>query len=186
MKRLLGVLAGLALVWGASLWWDCCGPRPPWPRPLSDLQVAEAWLHCMDCHGSFLRRLHEMPARSQDTVTKFLGVALINGPDSARTARHTSDLVRAWQADSSSRVRRGEKPDTGFSSFTSRYQDGFDTRWRTRAAVALGVIRTPAAISALDGGLGLPLLDKGDSVVRRAVIRARSDTGLVALGHYTP
>jgi hypothetical protein len=186
MKRLPWILAILALVVLGGVWWECCRPRPQWPKPLSDLQVAEAWLHCIDCHGSFLKRLHEMPARSQDTVTKFLRVALINGPGSARTARQTSDLVRVWQADSSSRANRGEKPDTGFSSFMSRYQKGFDTRWRTRAAVALGVIRTPAALAALTDGLQLPYQDHGDSAVRRAVIRARSDTGLVALGHYRP
>src|SRR5947207_566917 len=186
MRRLPWIVAVPPLVARGWLWWDCCGPRPRWPKPLSDLQVAEAWLHCIDCHGPFLKRLHEMPARSQDTVTKFLRVALLNGPDSARAARNTSDLARAWQADSSSRARRGEPPDTGFSSFMSRYQDGFDTRWRTRAAIALGVIRTPAAMAALTAGLALPHLDHGDSVVLRAVIRSRSDSGSMALGHYTP
>jgi hypothetical protein len=179
----LGAAVLVVLGW---LGWERFGPRAPWPSPLSDLQVAEGWLHCIDCQGPFLKQLHEMPARSQDSVTRFLHAALVTGPDSARAARVTRDLVETWRAESLSRARRGEKPDTSFATFMQRYQDGFDARWRGRAAVALGVIRTPAALAALNDGLQLPLQDKGDSVVRRMVQRAIADSGLVVLGHYPP
>jgi hypothetical protein len=196
MKRkqlLIGVVIGLivaaGLAGGVAYWRRCCGrgPRMPSyvPKPLTDLQVAEAWLTCIDCQGPFMLRLRDMPAGNRDTVVKFLHDALVNGPGGSRSDRLIQDLERAWRADSISRLRRGEKPDTGFSSFVSRYRDGFETRWRARAAVALGVIRTPAAMAALQAGAQLPQLDHGDSVLHRVVTQAK-DSGLVALGHYVP
>jgi len=186
MKRMLLALAIVLGVVGVTfLLARRGGPRPPWPRPLTDLQVAEAWLSCIDCQGPFLRRLHDMPASNRDTVIKLLHGALVRGPDTARAGRLTQDLVRVWLADSTSRVGRGEKPDTGFSSFLKRYQDGFETKWRVRAAIALGVIPAPAAMAALNNASQLPQVDHRDSLVHRVIAQAR-DSGLIALGHYKP
>lgn len=151
--------------------------------PPSDLEVAEAWLQCTDCRGSFLPRLHEMPAQSSDTVTQFLRSALLSGPDIIRVRRHTRDVLKTWRADSVYRARRGlpERPDTQFASLLSRYQEGFEVLWRGRAATALGVIRSTMALAALDSALQLPLNDRGDSAIRRMVERARADTGRTVL-----
>lgn len=188
-RSIAGAAALVAVAWLA---WSQLGPGirlhtgpSPWPRPLTHLEVAEAWLRCIDCRGPFLKRLRELPTRSKDTVTKFLESALLNGPDSARVARHTLDLVRTWHADSVSRAGRGLPPVASFPEFMSRYQIGFRIRWESRAATALGVIGTPAATAALNAGLALPLNDKGDTIVHRMVRRAL-DSGLVALQHYTP
>jgi hypothetical protein len=186
MKWLLWILAALALIVGIWLGWGRLHPNQPGPRRLTDLEVAERWLHCIDCHGSFLKRLRDMPSHSRDTVTKFLHLALIEGPDSLRAIRRDSDLVRSWRADSISRARIGKPPSASFVEFMDRYRTGFDTRWQIRAAIALGVIRTPAAFSALADAQGIPPVTHGDSLIRSAVERAQADSGLVALKHYVP
>jgi hypothetical protein len=152
-------------------------------RRLSDLQVAEAWLQCIDCQGSFLKRLNELPANSKDTVTRFLRSALLSGPDSARVRRHTRDMLRTWQADSIDRVqhRLPARPSTQLASLLARYQRSFEVLWRGRAATALGVIRTSTALAALDDAFQGPLNDRGDSTVRRMVERAKADSGRTVL-----
>ena len=163
-----------------ALGWQTCAAPPGWPRPLTDLEVAQRWLHCLDCQGSFLERLHQVSSSSRDTVTRFLRSALLNGPDGARRAEFEADLLKTWQTDSTWRVYRGKAPGASFVQFKQRYQDGFKTRWRGRAATALGVLDTPAACSALHDWLQLPLQNKGDTLVRRMVVRALADSGVAA------
>ncbi len=74
------------------------------PRPLSDIEAARAWLECIDCEGPFLKRLADLPAARRDSVVRFLGTALREGPDSARTARHDRELMRIWASDSAYRL----------------------------------------------------------------------------------
>ena len=172
------VVAILAVGWLRMTQRPRVGPQPP-----SDLEVAEAWLQCIDCRGSFLKRLYEMPAQNRDTVTRFLRSALLAGPDSMRVRRHTQDVLKTWRADSIYRARRRlpARPDTQFAHLLARYQTGFEVMWRSRGATALGVIRDSLALAALDSALQLPLTDKGDSIIRRMVERAKADTGRVVL-----
>jgi len=174
------------------------------PRPLTNLQVAEAWLDCIDCQGPFLQRLHES-ASDNDTIVRFLRAALLQGADSARRARHERELLRAWVNDSLYRERRGlsqkaeSLPARGHTfdgavmhvmplrsqaAFLDRYRRGLDVKWRSRAATALGVIRSDSALAALNSALLVAPTDHGDSIVQRWVERARADTGLEALGHW--
>lgn len=182
MKQLLAALVIVVLL---VLIWLGWGPRPHWPKPLSDLQVAEGWLHCIDCQGPFLKQLANMPARNQDTVTKFLRSALLLGPDQKRAVQVRRDFEQAWRADSLSRQRRGVPAGSSLVDFLQRYERGFEVRWRSRAAVALSVIGTQQARSALQDGLGLPLQDKGDSIVRNWVEKSIADSSThAAVGHY--
>jgi hypothetical protein len=174
MNRLLRALAVLLLV--AGLVWLLLPHRRPTPKPLDDFQVVEEWLHCIDCRGSFIERMRAIPASRSDTITRFLRSALVHGPDSARTRRLTQDLWRTWRADSLYRAGHGLPSDTLQTEFFARYRRGFEVMWRGRAATALGVIRNPLALAALDSGLTLPLMDKGDSMIRRMVERAKADT----------
>ena len=157
------------------------------PRPLSDIEAARAWLECIDCEGPFLKRLADLPAARRDSVVRFLGTALREGPDSARTARHERELMRIWASDSAYRfeVDAEEASANQRTAFFKRYRQGFETKWRGRAAIALGVIRSPSALAALDSALTAPLVSPGDSIVQRWVERARSDSaGPEAIHHY--
>jgi hypothetical protein len=149
------------------------------PQPLTNLQVAEAWLQCIDCRGSFLRRLNAIPVGSRDTVVRFLASALLNGPDSGRRARLTRELGRIWHADSAYAARHGGALHTTRAAFVSRYSQGFEVMWRSRAATALGVLRGDSAVTALHratqalAGAVAPR----DSTIFHAVRRAGADTG---------
>jgi hypothetical protein len=178
--------------------------RREWPRPLSNLEVAEAWLQCSDCRGPFLRRIYETRGRDRDTVTRFLRSALLVGPDSAVMGRVQESLQRTWLHDSLFRVRSrtiglvvtpGGHPvvipadtvsPTGSqrASFLSRYTRGFEVRWRGRAAIGLGVIRSDTALAALDSALRIPPQERADTVLQRMVERTKADSGRLALQHY--
>jgi hypothetical protein len=158
--------------------------RRPVPLPLTDLQVAESWLECIDCRGPFLRRLRESSS-GNDTVVRFLRAALLQGPDSARRARHELALLRAWADDSLYRARLD--PTTAGpnkSAFLDRYRQGFEAKWRGRAAMALGVIRGDTALAALDSALLIPAIAHGDSLVLGWVNEALADSGLQALNQW--
>jgi hypothetical protein len=71
------------------------------------------------------------------------------------------------------------------ADFFKRYREEFHTKWRGRAALALGVIRTDSALAALDSVALVPDTSYGDSVVQRWIERARSDSlGPAAVDHY--
>ena len=180
--KLLAPVLGVVLVIIGGLRWQ--RGRRQVPPPLTNLEVAQGWLECIDCQGPFLARLVAVRGASQDTVVRFLRAALAVGPDSARRARHTRDLQRTWLADSAYRIRHGN-PIVGLRDvFINKYELGFKVKWRSRAALALGVIRTPAAIGALDSAAGAKPLTHADSVVHRYVESARADSGRTALGHF--
>lgn len=172
----------LAIVVTAAIW--LASRDRQGPKPLTDLEVAETWLQCIDCRGSFLKRIHEMPARNRDTVTTFLRAALRDGPDSARVIRFEQGLYRTWLADSLYRGRRGEGPAISFASFATRYRRGFEVMWRSRAAIGLGVIRSGVALTSLNNALQFPLTNKGDSTIHEAVQHALADTGRAVLAHF--
>jgi hypothetical protein len=138
-----------------------------------------------------LKRLHESSS-GNDTIVRFLRAALLQGPDRARRARHERDLLRTWADDSLYRWRMGlgqegtPLPGPNKTAFLERYRQGFDAKWRGRAAIALGVIRSDTALAALDSALLVPATDRGDSIVKRWVARARADTGRKALDHWPP
>jgi hypothetical protein len=158
--------------------------RRPVPPPLADLQVAESWLECIDCQGPFLRRLKESSS-GNDTVVRFLRAALLQGPDSARRARHELALLRAWADDSLYRARLDlAVPAQSKNTFLDRYRQGFEAKWRGRAAMALGVIRGDTALAALDSALLIPAIGHGDSLVLDWVKEAQADSGLQALNQW--
>jgi hypothetical protein len=175
----IGALIVVALMIGSK-------PRKQEPRPLSALELAQGWLECIDCQAPFLRRLHDLSPTGQDSVVRLLGVALLKGPDSTRRARHERDLARAWASDSVYRDRLHlAPPSTSQKAFLDRYREGFYAKYRGRAAMALGVLRTPRALAALDSAAQIRDTTFGDSVVQQRIERARSDsTGLEALDHY--
>jgi hypothetical protein len=169
MKLLLVLLLAAVLIIGAIV---LSSRSPGGPKPLSDLQVAQAWLQCVDCRGSFLTRIRDMPGRNRDTVTKFLQAALREGPDSTQVAKLDRGLYRTWRADSVYRAGRGDAPATSLSEFTAKYREGFRVMWQARAAVALGVIGSPEALASLNDALQLPVNELGDSAIRHAVQEA--------------
>jgi hypothetical protein len=170
------VTATIALLWATSCV-DSSGVSRP--RPLSELGVAEAWLGCIDCRGSFLQRLAATPDRRRDSVVRFLASALLNGPDSGRRARHKRGLRRIWNADSAYAASLGQTLHASRDEFLHRYGRGYEIMWRSRAAIALGVIRTHGALSALDSAsvMSFGTGAEGDSTIMREILRARSDTG---------
>lgn len=184
LLRVLAIAAGFAvLLWGVLLWQRGRRQVPP---PLTDMEVAQGWLECIDCQGPFLARLAALRGARQDTVVGFLRTALAAGPDSARRARHTRDLLRTWAADSAYAARHGN-PVVGAhmpDAYIHRYQLGLTVKWKSRAAVALGVIRTSAALQALDSAAVPVPPTHADSVVQRYVEAARADSGRQALRHF--
>jgi hypothetical protein len=161
----------------ASLLTAACYRTDPPPR--TDLQIAEGWLQCIDCLGSYLPRLHQLPAARRDSIVRFFASALLDGPDSARRARIDRDLLRIWRADSAYAARHGDSLAFGGKQFVQRYRRPIEVILRTRAATALGVLRTPQGLQALDSALKLPLesIKFPDSSLRRAVERARANRG---------
>jgi hypothetical protein len=150
--------------------------RSPRPKPPTDLEVAEAWLKCIDCQGSFLKRIGEVRGESRDTITRLFSSALLAGPGSIRLARREQGLQRSWHADSIYRDSLGVGiPER--DSIVALYLRGFEVTWRSRAAKALGVIGSNEALAALDSASRLPLCTKGDTVIHRAVQQAKPDTG---------
>jgi hypothetical protein len=150
-------------------------PRPR-PKPLNDVQVALAWLKCIDCQGSFLSRIGEVRGETRDTITRLFSSALLSGPHSVRLAWRERALQRSWRADSIYRDSIGVSiPER--DSIVGLYLRGFEVTWRSRAATALGVIGSNQALAVLDSAAKLPLCNKGDSAVYRAVQQAKPDTG---------
>lgn len=149
------------------------------PRPLTELGIAGAWLECIDCRGSFLRRLAATPQPRRDSVVRFLASALLRGPDSVRRARHDRGLRRRWNADSAYAVSHGDTLHVSRVDFLNRYGRGFEVMWRSRAATALGVLRTGEALAALDSAIHVSFdsLAPGDKTIMRAISRALSDSG---------
>ncbi len=160
--------------------------RQPRPPPLEDLQVAEAWLRCIDCEGSFLKRISEMPPESRDTVTRFFAEALRSGLDSAKSTRRAQALRRTWLADSGFLARSGKLPAIKSDSFVARYLRGSEVMLRSRAATALGVIGGKAALAALNSPLNLSSNDKGDSIILHAVEEAKTDSARKILDVFAP
>ncbi len=181
MKRILMGIVVLLLLLAGGLWiWY--HPSRPWPPPVSDLRVAQVWLECSDCRGPFLQRLHDARPPARDTLLERFRLGLLFGPDSARRARHQVELMRSWIADSLYRMREMLPPASlQLPEFMRSYSRGLDVTWRTRSATALGVMRDPLAIAALDSALQLPLQTRADSEVRVAVLAARADSGLGAI-----
>jgi hypothetical protein len=144
----------------------------------ADRGVAEAWLQCIDCAGPFLERLASVPPQRQDPLVTMLATALLGGPDSVRRARHERDLVRVWRADSAYLAGLGDTMRVTRDSFTARYRGGFEVMWRSRAATALGIIRGPKALAALDSAehQGAGIIVRGDSTILIRVRRARADS----------
>jgi hypothetical protein len=177
---ILAVVAGIVF---GSLTAD---RRQPRLRPLSELQIAEAWLRCIDCEGSFLKRISEISPESRDTVTQFFAAALRSGLDSATSARRAQALRRTWLADSAFLARSGKPPPTKPDSFVARYLRGSEVMWRSRAATALGVIRGDTALAALNSPLNLSPHDPGDSIILRAVEEAKADSTLKILDVFAP
>jgi hypothetical protein len=180
-RQALLALVLVAVVFGVLI---VINPRP-WPKPLSNLEVAQAWLECTDCRGPYLKRLVEMRATNTDTVTKFL-VSALNGPDRARQIRHEQDLMRLWLADSAYRNRHGEpaRPDSLRIAYIARYDSNFNVMWRSRAAIALGVIRNDAAMAALASALNFQPTNYRDSALHDGIERAVADSGRKVLAHY--
>jgi len=146
--------------------------------PRTDLQVAEGWLQCIDCQGSYLAELKALPAVRQDSVVRFLSSALLNGPDSAHSSLIDRQLLRTWRANSAYVVRHGEKAPDNAKDFVNHYRRSVNVIWRSRAAASLGVLRTPTALQALDSAHRLPLdsIFGSDSTISRAVRWALADT----------
>lgn len=175
MNPVLRLFALIALV--VVLIWSVAKPRRHTPKPLSDFQVVEEWLHCIDCRGSFIERMRNIPPSRRDSIARFLNAALLNGPDGARIARLNQDLARAWLDDSLYRAAHGIPAHKLPGVFMTRFRRGFEVMWRSRAATALGIIRTPFALAALNDALQLPQQDKGDTMIHRMVQRAQADSG---------
>jgi hypothetical protein len=180
----LAVAAGAILLLVFSCWPMGRYTRRDHPKPLSDLQVAETWLQCIDCRGSFLKHMNDLSGERRDNVVRFLGHALLAGPDSAVGARVNRELRQTWAADSAYLADAGRAIEVHSPVFLARYRRGFEVRWRSRAATALGVLRDPAAMEALDSARSLPLSDQGDSAIALMVQRAIADSGRSLLDYY--
>jgi len=195
LKLLVATIAIILLLWFVY--------RPaPRPTPLSDFEVTDAWLQCSDCQGPYLGRIKASSNKTKDSLTRILESALLFGPDSQRMARVEEDLKRVWNADSLYRFSGGKPghgislgpgltidttvaPDSRQNLFLTRYRKGFQIRWQARAAIALGVIRTPPALQALDSAEHLIIVhDRLDNALLRTIRIAKSDSGIVALRHY--
>jgi hypothetical protein len=176
-KLLVLALALVVLIFLAVIVIKRPRTRPP-PRPLSAIALAQSWLECIDCQGPFLQRLHDLPPAARDSAVNFLSSAVRQGPDSARRNRHERELARAWVTDSvyRERVDLAEVSPTQHAAFLKRFREGLHNKWRGRSALALGVIRSPAALAALDSALQRPDTSHGDSLVRHWLERARSDS----------
>jgi hypothetical protein len=147
--------------------------------PRTNVQVAEGWLQCIDCMGSYLGKLDRLPTAEKDSIVRFFSSALLEGPDSAHSLVINRELLRTWRANSAYAVRRGENPHDTAKDFVQHYRRSVNVIWRSRGATALGVLRTSAALQALDSARKLPLdsISGSDSTISRAVEWALADTG---------
>ena len=163
-----------------------CGKAERAPR--TELQVAEGWLQCIDCLGSYLTELGKLRQARKDSIVQFLASSLLNGPDSAQSSRIERELIRMWRADSAYAARDGKKPHDTANDFVQHYGRSVNVIWRSRAATALGVLRTPAALQALDSAGHLPLdsIYGSDSTISRAVGWALADSGGTGLPGVVP
>ena len=180
----LGAIAAAAA--GAGFYtWRTENYRPPRPKPLTNLEIAEAWLRCIDCRGSFLRRISELRGKSRDSVMDFFTTALLTGPDSSRRVRREAALRRTWVRDSIYRTRIGVgilKQD----SIVQLYSRGFEVTWRSRAAAGLAVIGGNTALAALDSALNLAVHNQRDNIILRALQQAKADSALKGLNVVPP
>jgi Carboxypeptidase regulatory-like domain len=185
MNRTILILILLGVVAGLSYLWLKTPEHRAGPQQLTDVEIARAWLECIDCQGTFLRRISEMRGKSQDTVTQIFRNGLLSGLDASRKLRREQGLRRSWLADSAYRRTRG-LPIPDQDSIVQAYLRGFEVMWRSRAAVGLGVIRGNAALAALNSSLNLSLQDPGDRIILGAVEEAKADSARKVLDLFAP
>jgi hypothetical protein len=178
-----GLVVIVAIGIGVALLLSSRGRREP--QQPSDVAVAEVWLQCIDCRGSFLERIRDTRPANRDSVVRLLTSALSQGPDSAHRARHERALVRTWYADSAYGAGRQDVLVTRYPLVLDRYRQGFEMMWRTRAATALGVLRTKGALAALDSVYRrLDSAGQGTGTLALVVKQAKDDSALTILKRF--
>jgi hypothetical protein len=154
-------------------------PGQPVRPPRTDRQVAEGWLQCIDCIGTYLTELKKLDPEKKDSIVQFLSSALLNGPDRANSLLIDRRLLRTWRANSAYAVRHQDTLKSTANDFVKHYRQSAEVIWRSRAATALGVLGTDSAMAALKRADSLPLdsISGSDSTISRAVKWALADKG---------
>ena len=136
--------------------------QPPASSPYNPTPVV-AWLDCVECTPAQLSAV----MAQKDTVVPELSGILLNGPPPQRLQAQRAYLEKRWQTlKDYERLHPDQKVPYNEQDYVQLYSRKFVLLNRTRAAVALGAIGTPAAKNALTQAKALP--DLPDDL-RRAI-----------------
>ena len=97
----------------------------------------DAWYTCIECQDGELDKL----IRYRDLVEETLIVTLRDGPSPARKTQVEELLRESYQSSPSQTISEDR--------YVELFMANADAKFRTRAALALGKIRTPNAVKAL-------------------------------------
>lgn len=126
------------------------------------------WLVCIECTAA-LDSIKALGIRNPDAAIDALDVALREGPPTASITSAERALAESFVRDSSFRARTGLGLIPGRIAYVEEGRDRYRNGYRSRGAIGLGWIGTPAAKTRLDSAAVLPL----PPPVKAAVIYAR-------------
>lgn len=177
LKWVAGAVSVVAAFQGICQFTGACPVRR---APHRD--AVQEWLMCIDCRsGQIDSLLSQLRRQYVPTVTGLTG-HLLDGPGAVRLAAFERASKRVHFADSVYAVRNGRPLPIPQDQFVERYRVRYDRLWRTRAALALGVVRALPPFLTLDsaaGNLARSALDSAlalltlDALARRWVLYAR-------------
>jgi HEAT repeat protein len=166
-RSILAVVLVLVACWPAPFRAQTSAPSPDSAEHA--MRAIAAWLEAEDFDADRLESL----ARLGPAVVPSLAAALRSGPSPARRelvrrALETEHgaLASNARADPERRVRSRDE-------FLRHYLSNFETRYRIRAAQALGAIGGPSARQALESALEAPVREELRDALRRALERIR-------------
>jgi hypothetical protein len=155
-RQVLGACVALVVTIAAALVARC---RPTGGgAAAADRAAVASWLECLDDCTPLLDSVLQR-ASSRTSVADSLARWLLSGLTAAERATVTQILAAVPGSDTAT---------------TRRDVGAYERSVRVRAAIALGALRSPEALAALDSALRLPLPPR----IARAVARARSDSTL--------
>ena len=124
-------------------------PSPSAP-PATPPSPIIAWLDCVDCSEPQLNAVRALG----DAAVQELRTVLLNGPSKDRLDRHEQQLKTTFASLKKYEERRKDRGTTlSEQEYVRRYQEKYIVLNRSRAARALGAIRTAQARTALSEAL---------------------------------
>lgn len=127
--------------------------------------VLDGWFMCADCRDADFLAVRQVVSADSLAALDSLSSAMTQGISPDWRLRLRNRLIAAYPGSPAAAT-------VPMDTFVTREMAKIEVLWRYRATMALGAIRTPRTLSALDSALALPL----PQVVLIAIRRAKADS----------